>query len=362
MSDSPIRVMDKDDYKRWDAFVENHPEGTIYHLSAWSRIFEKTYHLNPIYIYATGKGCNEIDGVLPLVLHRSLSCKISLISLPFLDHAGVIANSNETALKLLCKAIEMAKELKAGMLEIRQVKTPSYSNNFKSRTNDSEYELFAIGEKVDMALALPRSAEKLWLSYKSKMRTKIRKPRKLGAVVKQGRIDLIEDFFTIFSTNMRDLGSPVHSKKLFENTAREFKEKFHVFVVYVDNHAIAAGICIRYKNIMYNPWASSLRMFGKMRPNWLLYWEMLQHAADSPGCDLFDFGRSSRDSGTFEFKKQWGAQEYPLWWQSLYLKPKLGPTNHNQKEKFGFAIKLWQRLPLKVATLCGPRIRKFISL
>ena len=194
------------------------------------------------------------------------------------------------------------------------------------------------------------------------MRTKIRKPGKMGATVVRGRRNLIDDFYHIFSVNMKDLGSPVHAKKFFINLANEFGDKFHLFVVYFQGRALAAGICLNYKNIMYNPWASSLKTFGKMRPNWLLYWEMIKHAADTPNCVVFDFGRSSRDTGTYDFKRQWGAQETLLWWKGLASGKKKDINTDAVKNKFEVLGECWKHLPLKVTTLCGPIIRKYISL
>ena len=103
------------------------------------------------------------------------------------------------------------------------------------------------------------------------------------------------------------------------------------------------------------PWASSLREFNPLCANVLLYWRMLQFAAER-GIRRFDFGRSTPGEGTYHFKKQWGAQPHELVWeywaQDSDSVPDLSPRN----PKFALAIRAWQRLPLSIATALGPHI------
>ena len=86
-----------------------------------------------------------------------------------------------------------------------------------------------------------------------------------------------------------------------------------------------------------------------------LYWEVLKYSIEQ-GCTTFDFGRSSKDSNTYRFKKQWGAEAQQLHWYnwvpSGQSTPKLDPSN----SKYTRAIEMWRKLPLPVANLLGPHI------
>lgn len=88
-----------------------------------------------------------------------------------------------------------------------------------------------------------------------------------------------------------------------------------------------------------------------------LYWNILRFAAEH-GYRQFDFGRSSIDSGTHRFKKQWGSQELPLYW--AYWVPDGAPLPETNKEnpRYRSAIRLWQRLPVALTKLIGPPIVK----
>jgi len=90
-----------------------------------------------------------------------------------------------------------------------------------------------------------------------------------------------------------------------------------------------------------------------------MYWEVLQKSIQKE-CRFFDFGRSSKDAGTYRFKKQWGAQPQQLYWyywlpegESL---PELNPNN----PKYKLLINVWQRLPVWLSQLIGPPVVKYL--
>ena len=97
-----------------------------------------------------------------------------------------------------------------------------------------------------------------------------------------------------------------------------------------------------------------------MCPNNLLYWEMIRWGCEN-GYRRFDFGRSSPNSGTYRFKKQWGAREEPLHWQCVSRDGDGVAGVHVDSQKLQWVTKTWSRLPLSVTKLVGPLVRGHIS-
>jgi hypothetical protein len=97
-----------------------------------------------------------------------------------------------------------------------------------------------------------------------------------------------------------------------------------------------------------------------MNPNTRLFWELIRFACDE-GYIFFNLGRSPVNSGTYHYKQLWGAQPSQLLWQYLYLNPKSAPLR-DDKKKFSPLIRIWQKMPVSVSKIFGPRIRKHISL
>ena len=169
-----------------------------------------------------------------------------------------------------------------------------------------------------MLLSLPASKEELLKSFKSKLRSQISRPQKEGMTAIIGGAELIDPFYRVFSVNMRDLGSPVHSKRLFREIFQEFPENAKIGLVKYQGEDVAAGLIFCFRNTVEIPWASSLKKYNGLSPNMLLYWSLLEYSCDK-GFQYFDFGRSTPEEGTYKFKEQWGAKPSPLYWYDIVL-------------------------------------------
>ena len=160
---------------------------------------------------------------------------------------------------------------------------------------------------------------------------------------------------------MRDLGSPVHSRRLFQEICRQFSESVKIGVVNHEDIPVAAGLIFCFRDTVEIPWASTLREFNKFSPNMLLYWSLIQYGCDQ-GFKYFDFGRSTPDEGTYKFKEQWGAFPVPLHWHTLALNGQAIGSNRLDKSSYERLIHYWKKLPIPISTAIGPLIRKHISL
>jgi FemAB-related protein (PEP-CTERM system-associated) len=208
-------------------------------------------------------------------------------------------------------------------------------------------------------LDLPVSSDELWQQIDRKIRNQVRKAQKENLTVTTGGADLVDEFYAVFARNMRDLGTPVYSKRLFIATLQQFKDSADITVVRQGERPLAAALALTFRGTRLVPWASSLREFRHLCPNTLLYWTLLTTSVEQ-GLKVFDFGRSSRGSGTHQFKVQWGAREIPLHWEYVMLTggapPNQGPSNPN----FAAAIAMWKRLPMWIADTCGPHLARHL--
>ena len=160
---------------------------------------------------------------------------------------------------------------------------------------------------------------------------------------------------------MRDLGSPVHSKKLIKTVLESFDADSRIVIVWKEGQPVACSLVIGFKEVLENPWASSLRQYSRFSPNMLLYWSMLEYACNN-GFKQFDFGRSTPEEGTYRFKKQWGAQPVKLHWQYLMLGKSGTKDTAEDKSSFDKAVRIWQHMPVPLTRAFGPLIRKHIGL
>ena len=320
------------------------PDSCCYHLSGWKDVIERSFRHDTYYLYAEDES-GQIKGILPIVQLKSILFGNYMVSLPGFNYGGICADNEEAREQLLKEAIKIAKIQKMEHIELRH-------------NQDMGNGLPAKMAKVSMRLELPKSAEDLWSTFPSKLRSQIRKPEKEGMYSRFGREEELESFYTVFSINMRDLGTPVYSKHFFENILKAFPEKTEICTVYTkEGRPVASGFLLNFKTMLEIPWASSLKEFNRSSPNMLLYWSVLKFACQK-GFKVFDFGRSTPGEGTFKFKEQWGSKPVQLYWH-YWLKnggplPELNPKN----PKYHLAINVWKRLPVSLTRFIGPLIVK----
>jgi serine/alanine adding enzyme len=348
-----VRLYDPSDKQSWDSYVLNHPHSTHCHLSGWKKVFETTYGHKGYYFLAEEN--SKIKGILPLFYIKSILFGNHLVSMPFLNYGGILADFNEVAVALMQEAINLCFKLNASFIEFRHL------NSLDIMDSTNPHRLYEKTHKVRMLLKLPASKEELFKSFKSKLRSQIVRPQKEGMEAIIGGPELLDSFYKVFSINMRDLGSPVHSKKLFKQICNEFPQGIKICIVNYQNIPVAAGSIFCFRDTIEIPWASSLKKFNKLSPNMLLYWSLIGYACDG-GFQYFDFGRSTPGEGTYKFKEQWGASRTPLCWQywTSNENNEIGIDSGNPK--YQTLIKVWQNLPLFISTWLGPKIRKSVEL
>ena len=293
--------------------------------------------------------------------------------MPFLNYGGILADNEETEIALLSEAVKLGQKLKASTIELRHLKpltisvppTSSDSSNPMNPSNSSNpsnpINCVTKTHKVRMLLQLPELSDELFKSYNAKLRSQIRRPQKEGMDAIVGGAELLDDFYKVFTVNMRDLGSPVHSKNLFREILNHFDQNVKIGIVTYKGQSVAAGMIIRFKNIIEIPWASTLKKYNQFSPNMLLYWSFLEYACKN-GHQYFDFGRSTPGEGTHRFKEQWGAKPFPMYWHNIVLNGRPAGNNGSEKSRYETAIRYWKRLPLPISNMIGPYIRKHISL
>ena len=328
----------------WDRFVRSHPEGTGYHLWRWRRIFEGAFGHRTEYLAVREGGA--IVGVLPLVVLSSRLFGRFMVSLPFVNYGGMLAHTDDARRALLDRAIGLARNAGLSHVELRH----------RARTLST---LSVKEHKVAMLLRLPADTETAWNGLQRNVRNHVRKGQKQNLTVSVGGRELVDDFYRVFARNMRDLGTPVYSRDLFERLLDEFPEDARVFTVKLSGAPIAAGITYGYRDMVEVPWSSSLREYRELSANNLLYWTMLEHAITS-GYKVFDFGRSSPGDGPFQFKRQWGAQPEQLYWEYALLTSDRLPDQSPRNPKFRLAINAWKRMPMALANRLGPHLVRSI--
>jgi FemAB-related protein (PEP-CTERM system-associated) len=326
------------DSARWNAYTASAADASVYHRYEWRALIQDVFGHRGVYLAAEDEG-GGLRGVLPMIRLRSALFGDFLVSMPYFNYGGVLADDANVAQALLDEAASQARALGVTHLELRHT---AQMADWPVRT-----------DKITMERRLPGSADELSKQLGSKLRSQIKRPVREGAVGVNGGAELLDEFYAVFARNMRDLGTPVYARRFFAEILARFPQAARVFVVRLKGKAVAAGFTLGGGGRLEIPWASSLREANAVGVNMLLYWNILEYACGA-GYEVFDFGRSTADSGTYRFKQQWGAEPRQLYWHYWLRDGGAPPMMNPHNPKYRLAVAVWQRLPLAVANRLGP--------
>jgi serine/alanine adding enzyme len=324
----------------WDEYVRAHPQASAYHLADAVGIGRRVFGLRTCFLSAHAAD-GRLVGVLPLVEQSGVLGGRTLVSLPFFSYGGILCDENSASVALGQAAAQLARERRAKHLELRQAhESPELS--WSTRL-----------DKISMLLQLPSTVEELSRKLGSKLRSQIKRADRESPEVRVGGRELLGDFYPVFCSVMRDLGTPVYPRSMFEAVIDALQSHVSLVVVYMQGTPVAGAFLVQWRNGMEIPWAASLGRVRASSINMRLYWEALQLAI-ARGCQVFDFGRCTQDSNTYRFKHQWGAQPLQLYW---HCPPgQAAEQGSKTRGQLELAVKAWSKLPLPVANWLGPHV------
>ena len=336
-----IREILSTEGQEWNKYVEAHPASCIYHFFDFKSIIEQSFSHKALY-FAAFDHQHTIVGIMPLIHTKSSLFGSYMTSIPYFNYGGPLSDNKSVEEQLIQHALSCSQQQRASHVEIRE---SAPRKNMPSKT-----------DKMSLFLALPESKEQLWKDIGTKVRAQIKKGQKNQLLFKVGKHELLDDFYKVFSINMRDLGTPVYSKLFFRNILSS-KLNTTLAVQYYQGSPISCAFLMSYKDCLEIPWASTLRQTNKLNSNMVLYWNILQYACDN-GYGFFDFGRSSKEAPTFKFKSQWGAKPAQLHWHYLLPDSQTLPNLNPGNPKLKLAIWCWSKLPLFIANTIGPLLAR----
>ncbi len=342
-----VRAYSRTDAAAWDEYVRRTEAATFCHLSGWMRVVENTWGHAIRSLIAERNG--RIAGILPLA---HLSSRwfgplfgSMLVSTPNAVYGGVVADEENARTSLIEAAKSLAADLRVDHLELRDpAPTPALTPGF-------------LDQNLYVTFEHPISTDEdaLMKSFPRDIRRMIRQGPKHGLESIFGREEVLDDFYEVYATSVRNLGTPVFPKKLFAGFLREFPESSDILVIKQAGRVAAAVLNFYFRDTVMPYYGGAYPEFYRTGVNNFTYWELMRSAA-SRGYTRFDFGRSKLGTGACEFKRGWGMTERQLAYKFFLVRAKEMPNLNPLNPKFKLMIETWKRLPLPLTKLIGPKI------
>jgi len=334
-----VRRYEMHEAERWDAFVMRCRDATFFHRIGWREIIEDVFGHRCHYLVAECDG--RWSGVMPLAVIRSRLFGHALVSLPFAVYGGPAADDAESARALAAAASDLARTLGVDYLEVRN-----------TQTQCSEWprqDLYVTFRK-----AILPDVEANMLAIPRKQRAMVRKGIKHGLV---SEIDTSTDrFFALYADNVHRHGTPPLPRRYFARLTKAFGDACEVqTIVDATGTPVSSVLSFYFRDEVLPYYAGDTSSARDLAANDFKYWELLRRACER-GVRVFDYGRSKRGTGSYDFKKNWGFEPATLAYEYQLLKRDRLPENNPLNPKYAAFIAIWRRLPRPVVNALGPMI------
>ena len=163
-------------------------------------------------------------------------------------------------------------------------------------------------------------------------------PRKQRAMVRKGikeelRVEIdesVDRHYDIYTESLRNLGTPPFSRNYLRVLKEVFGERCDIVSILKGDRIVASVLNFYFRDEVLPYYGGGTLEARAVAGNDFMYWSVMERARDR-GCRIFDYGRSKRGTGAFDFKTYWGFEPEPLYYEYFLVKrkemPNLSPTN-----------------------------------
>lgn len=343
-----IRTLDQEDQNelaRIDKFIGDHAGGTAFHRPAWLLAVSKSCGHEWCYMIAEDDN-RELQAILPLTLVHSALFGRALVSSGFAVGGGILSLSDQATQMLADAAWDFAEVHSFPTVELRGGPTPC--DKWQNK----------VGVYAGFVTDLADNDDNQLLAIPRKQRAEVRKGLKNELVVRIGSDEEDRaDHHRVYAESVRNLGTPVFPKPLFDAVMDAFGSDADILTVLSDGQPVASVLSLYYNGTVMPYWGGGTFDARRLRANDVMYYALMNHARER-GCERFDFGRSKVGTGAYSFKKNWGFEPEPLSYAIRTVDGEEARDVNPMSPKYRLQVALWQKLPLSVANHLGPMIAK----
>ena len=335
-----VSLLGRDDFDKWDGFVETCPEATFFHRAGWKTVIENAFGHRTHYLLAKRNG--TIVAVLPLTEIKSHFFGHSLVSNAFCVYGGIAAADEEARNALDLHAQVLARELNVGHMEYRQ-RSPFHADWA------SQDLYFTFRKPIDPDL------EKNMLAIPRKQRAMVRKGIKNGLI---SELDSgVDRFFSLFADNVKRHGTPALPKRYFSLLREVFGKDCEILSILHEGQLVSSVLTFYFRDEVLPYYAGDREDARHLAANDFKYWELMRMGCER-GYRMFDYGRSKVGTGQYDFKKNWGFVPAPLHYEYYLVNAQNIPQHNPLNPKYRMFIQMWRKLPTPIANTLGPHIVK----
>ncbi len=292
----------------WQDFVENHPQGNIFHTPEMFRVFNQCKgHRSTLWAVVDKSGypfalllpveVTLVNGLLRQFTTRAIA------------YGSLLCAPGPEGKKALAMLLQSYKQQAKGAL-FTELRNLSDLSEWQSTLN--EYG-FVFEGHLNYLINLNRSTEEVLQSIGQRTRKKIRKGLRDGFVHMSevtSRSEL-DHWYDILQKTYSNAQVPLADRSLFVAVFNELYPKgmAKFLLATVEGVTAACSIELPCKRTIYGWYGGSDRTYSEYLPNEMLIWHVLEWGANN-GYDIYDFGGAGKpdeEYGVRDFKAKFGG-------------------------------------------------------
>ncbi len=294
MTPPAIGVARPDEVDAIAAYVRAHRQGTPFHLPAWGEaVAVGTGQRGHLLVARAG---DAIVGMLPLTEMRHWLFGRAMVSSGFAVDGGALADDPGTADALVEEAWRLAEARRCPSVELRGGALPDDPAWHRVKDKHAGFVRPLAADDEAELKAIPR-----------KQRAEVRKALGSSMTVSIGSDDEARDHYAVYAASVRNLGTPVFPRRLFDEVCRRFGEDCDILTVRHEGRAVASVLSLYHNGTVMPYWGGGLAEARTLRANELMYFALMRHARER-GCTAFDFGRSKARFGRVRLQEELGLR------------------------------------------------------
>ena len=289
-----------DDFQ-WSSFVDSHPEATLFHHPAWSKLLAEAYGYHPLVLAMKDDSGQICAGIPMMEINRVLTPR-RFVSLPFSDYCAPLGTAGGAIPELINCLAGLYQKQKSSI----EIRWPIVA------TSPCDLcPMFVIHK-----LTFPKGCDGIIETFEKKFRQYCRKADREGLhVVSTGNCVDMDEFYLLHVKTRVKLGVPVQPKRWFEGINNILISKGLGSVIIVadkNNQPVSGAIVLAYNQKAMIKYSASDPASLGTRCHYYIFWKCIEWAYNS-GMTEIDFGRTDvSDEGLRKFKNGWAAKEVSL--------------------------------------------------
>lgn len=296
---------------RWTAFLEHHPDASVFHRADWLKALKTCYGYTPVALTSSAPG-SPLANALLFCEVRSVLTGNRFVSLPFSDHCEPLINQPEEFDFLITDLEERVDQRRLKYFEIRPILRAPISQKHIATSNSYYF------HRLDL-----RPSEQVLLRsfHKDSVQRKIRRAERESLRYEVGSSEaLLKHFYKLLIMTRRRQSLPPQPLKWFRSLVTCMGQNLKIRVALKGEIAVSSILTISNKKTMVYKYGCSDVRFNNLGGTALLFWKAIQEAK-ADGFEELDMGRSDIDNqGLVTFKEHWGSKRsmlrywrYPAW-------------------------------------------------